>query len=155
RVGGMTTSGVIEALELELEQLRDDVLEFEAKAGDLLEGLHPTFAESGRNLAHYIALRQRDIRNLQRALADIGLSSLGRAEGHVLQNVGTVLGVLRRLAGGQTAEPRRSALSAGAGRALLDLHTRNLLGEPPQGRRVHIMVTLPSEAGDDRDLVRA
>jgi pyruvate kinase len=150
----MTTPGVIEGLELELERLRADLLAFECEAGDLLEGVHPAFAESGRNLAHYLALRQHDIRDLQGALAELGLSSLGRAEGHVLQNVDTVLGVLRRLAGQHAAEGGHAGPSITAGRALLDLHTRNLLGEPPPGRRVHIMVTLPSEAGDDRNLVR-
>jgi pyruvate kinase len=148
----MTNSGVIETLELEIERLRDDMLAFEAEAGELVSGLHPAFRESGRNLLHYLALRQRDVRDLQHALAGLGLSSLGRAEGHVLRNVETVLGVLRRLCGHADAETPPTGISADVGRSLLDLHTRNLLGEPPRDRRVRIMVTLPSEAADDRAL---
>jgi pyruvate kinase len=43
----------------------------------------------------------------------------------------------------------------GDGRTLLDAHTLDLLGPPPDGRAVRIMVTMPGEAGDDYDLVRA
>ncbi len=38
----------------------------------------PEFAESALNLAHYLALRHRDLRPLQRPLMALGLSSLGR-----------------------------------------------------------------------------
>jgi pyruvate kinase len=39
------------------------------------------FAVSALNLAHYLALRRRDVRPLQRRLMALGLSSLGRSEG--------------------------------------------------------------------------
>ena len=37
------------------------------------------FSESACNLAHYLAMRQFDLRHLQDRLAQAGLSSLGRA----------------------------------------------------------------------------
>ena len=50
-----------------------------------------------------------------------------------------------------TVEP---AVSFDEGKALLDTHTEALLGPPPAGRDVHIMVTMPSEAARDYGLVR-
>jgi hypothetical protein len=42
------------------------------------------------NLIAYLAMRGRDLRGLQSCLAELGLSSLGRAEAHVQQSLGAV-----------------------------------------------------------------
>ena len=47
-----------------------------------------TFPQSASNLAHYLALRQFDLRHLQDRLAHAGLSSLGRAEASILSTAG-------------------------------------------------------------------
>ena len=54
---------------------------------------------SAVNLLHYVALRSRDLRSFQMRLARAGLSSLGRAESHVLAAVDAVLAVLHRAVG--------------------------------------------------------
>ena len=43
----------------------------------------PKHRPSATNLAHYLGLRKQDVRPLQLELAAVGLSSLGRCEGHV------------------------------------------------------------------------
>ena len=50
-------------------------------------------------MAHYLALRKRDMRPLQEALTPWGLSSLGRSEARVLANLDAVLISLAGLAG--------------------------------------------------------
>ena len=42
------------------------------------------YKASATNLAHYLALRRHDMRDLQRSLMRYGLSSLGRSESRVL-----------------------------------------------------------------------
>ena len=74
-------------------RLRDEVAE---EGHDLLETWRPAlhrraFLPSAVNLAHYIALRRRDVRGLQEALMPLGLSSLGRCEGRVLPNLDAVI----------------------------------------------------------------
>ena len=112
--------------------------------------------DSALNFLHYLALRRVDLRQLQRQLADLGLSSLGRAEGHTLYNLNAVLAHLRAR---RRAPPSRGGVVHGltpqAGRTLLDSRARRLLGAPRPGRRTRIMVTLPSEAANDYRLVRA
>ena len=61
-----------------------------------LDEMHINHQKSARNLLHYLALRCHDLRPLQQRLAELGLSSLGRAESHVLVTVDAVLGLLHR-----------------------------------------------------------
>ena len=68
-----------------LRRLRDEI---RLTAGaDGPGGLDPSVA----NMRAYLALRAHDNRELQRALARLGLSSLGRSEAHVLATLEQVL----------------------------------------------------------------
>jgi pyruvate kinase len=120
-----------------------------------LEEVHANYRDSARNLLHYLALRRRDLRPLQLRLAALGLSSLGRAESHVLATVDAVLDVLHRLVGDdwRPPEPGEGCVDFAAGQRLLAEHTDSLLGPALPERGVRIMVTMPSEAGDDYTLV--
>lgn len=112
--------------------------------------------DSAANMLHYLALRQHDLRDLQTDLAELGLSSLGRCESHVAHNLDRVCELLHLLAGRQPPVSPASVgrLGVASGRALLEAHTERILGPPPLGRSVRIMVTAPSEAAGDPELVR-
>jgi pyruvate kinase len=114
----------------------------------------PAHAASAVNLAHYLALRRFDVRGVQQRLAALGLSSLGRSETHALASVDKVLGLLHLLAGlsWRTLEAEEP-VGARRGPARLEHNADALFGPPPAGRRVRIMVTLPSEAAQDAALV--
>jgi hypothetical protein len=71
----------------ELSSVRADMLRLESEAEAWLRGLHTTYRDSAGNLLHYLALRRRDLRQAQYELAALGLSSLGRSESHVMQNL--------------------------------------------------------------------
>lgn len=139
----------------ELFALRESMLAMERQLAPQLKAVAPRYRPSARNLAHYLALRQSDRRPLQEWLASVGLSSLGRAESHVLANLDKVLGILHRLTG-QPWENRSRDEPVGivSSQRLLEKHTAELLGAPPPGRSVRIMVTLPAEAAGDFGLVR-
>ena len=74
----------------QLDVLYTDALALEKKFAAEIKMVHPKFRKSARNLLHYLALRQHDIRDLQEQLAQLGLSSLGRSEGHVLASLQAV-----------------------------------------------------------------
>jgi pyruvate kinase len=139
-----------------LGTLRADMLRLEQEAAGRLGEVHPTYQASAANLLHYIALRRQDVRQLQQRLARLGLSSLGRAESHVLANVDAVLRLGHQLLGRPWTLPAPAGpvLDYLTGQRLLDEHTQALLGPPPPGRSVRIMVTMPGEAADDPALVR-
>ncbi len=140
-----------------LMELEARMLALEDEMGPALDSVPEARRESARNLVHYIAVRQQDLRNLQVELADLGLSSLGRLEGCVL---GTVRRVLARVqeglaaCGGPAQSERVSvdgALDWSAGKDALQRHTREALGPCPSGRHVYIMVTAPSAGDADRE----
>jgi pyruvate kinase len=146
----------IEEVLRELEAIRADLIDQERRGAAQVGGLPAPHRAGARNLLHYLALRRHDIRPLQEKLARLGLSSLGRAESHVLATVDAVLKVLQRLAGhpGHPMEGPGPPVGFDEGIDRLDAHAADLLGPEPAGRAVRIMVTMPSEASEDYLLVR-
>ena len=147
---------LLQQLSSELALLCSDMLELESSLLERSLVLHEVHRRSARNLAHYLALRQHDVRKLQSQLALLGLSSLGRTESHVLNAVQTVHRVLNVLLGadGSLPSPAEPAVEIGEGAELLEANTDALLGPPPPGRKVRIMVTMATDAATDYALVR-
>jgi pyruvate kinase len=132
----------------------------------------PKFLSSALNLAQYLALRRHDLRLLQAALMPWGLSSLGRIEARVMPNLDAVIATLAVICGDESAQhlvreasplgnrPPIESFFEGDSRSerlrqrLLQQHTEALFGRRSPQRRVRIMVTLPTEAATDYDLVR-
>lgn len=146
----------IQTLIQELNEILTDMARMESENSVWIKNACPLYRNSARNLLHYLALRQRDIRGLQRELAAMGLSSLGRSESHVMASVIAVIKVLESLAEHDqipagNLEPPADIIS---GKELLDMHTRGLLGESPSDRNAFILVTMPSEAAEDYTVIR-
>ena len=152
--GDCSEFGDIECLLDELLAIRQELLD-QSAAQRRLDEVHDSFRDSARNLLHYLVLRRRDLRPLQLRLAVLGISSLGRAEPHVLATIDAVLAVLHRLAGRawQSRAEQERHVDFATGEQLLAEHTRCLLGSSALERGVRIMVTMPSEAADDYTLI--
>src|SRR5262245_17208708 len=140
----------------QLLDLGDDLVRCDSDAASLLVEIHPTYGENGQNLIHYLGLRRHDLRPVQMQLAALGLSSLGRAESHVLGNLDAVLRLLHQVTERSWQPPPETAsqLDFETGQELLAKHAAPLLGPPPAEREVRIMVTMPSEAADNYTLVQ-
>lgn len=111
------------------------------------------FRASAVNLADWLALRRMDLTVLQPRLTEFGLSTLGRLDGHVRPSVDAVIAALAAIAGEvEPVFPPPDAISGE--RALLDARRDELFGEGTGGPQTRVMVTLPSEAADDPDLIR-
>jgi pyruvate kinase len=128
------------------------MLAAEATRAADIDSTHPTHRRSAANLVHYLALRHHDVRDLQARLAAAGLSSLGRSEAHVLATVEEVLSVLSRL-NGHEPPPCRARVALADGHELLVANATALLGSPVGTRGTRIMVTLPTTAATDAELV--
>ena len=75
------------------------------------------FLLSAENLADWLALREADLTGLQAPLAQFGLSTLGRLDGHVRPSLDAVIAALTLIAGEPEAIfPDPSDISAGAPR---------------------------------------
>jgi pyruvate kinase len=139
-----------------INELCARAVEVETALRSEIEAVRPEQRASARNLAHYLAIRQQDIRGLQNDLAGLGLSSLGRLEGHALATLDSVLQVLHRLAGHryQRRSDVEPCVNPPTAAMLLSEHTRLLLGQRPMRRAARIMVTMPAEAARAYSLVR-
>jgi len=138
----------------DLQRLRVEVVELAAELDRAalaqaasLRAVEPRYTESARNFVHYVALRQHDLRSLQRELWRRGFSSLGRLEGYVLHALDNLRerldeALIRRCEAPAAIGPRVGITWDDAER-LLHEHTRDLLGAKPRDRHVYIMVTAP------------
>jgi pyruvate kinase len=139
-----------------LEAIREQLLEEAEGWRPWIEGRDSDRDASARNLLQYLALRGHDLRELQDSLVTLGLSSLGRSEGHVQASVDAVLDALSALVSHPPA-PRSSPpppTGFARSRELLAARTLSLLGPVPRQRPTRIMVTMPIEAARDAALVR-
>ncbi len=149
----MAKSDKISLVNARLQDISERCREFESKYATDLSAVHPDYQDSARNLVHYLALRDSDIRELQEDLADLGLSSLTRAGRNVMASLRAVRTALQAMSG-QTAsvddfelgEPNLEMPGS-------DAHKQAILGAAPEGRDVSIMVTLPRDAATNPSLV--
>ncbi|SEL52562.1 pyruvate kinase [Nitrosovibrio tenuis] len=140
---------------LELVTLQQELLTLEIDSAEIIEKVDARHRASAANLIHYLGLRRHDVRPLQEKLAAAGLSSMGRAESHVLSNLRAIIVLLQRALGRQPPQMAPSVIDSSIpGSALLETNTNNLLGKSVSPRHVRIMVTLPGSAADDYALVK-
>jgi pyruvate kinase len=139
----------------QLEQLHRDMLELERRSSARIGETGAALRASAANLVHYLEMRRRDMRVIQDQLAQLGLSSLGRAESHIAASVEVTLQAACALQGRHWHPESPPAVDFARGRRLLHEHAEALLGPAPAARSTRIMVTMPSEAAHDYALVLA
>lgn len=137
-----------------IEDLITRAVALESRLAPELSLVHPAYEASARNLVHYLALRQVDIRALQDQLARYGLSSLGRAEQHVLPSLRAVATAIEAIGGKLPAAPLAQDPAFAASLERMPRHVEALLGGRRRGRNTRIMVTLPPEAAENPAMVR-
>jgi pyruvate kinase len=151
--------GHVQMVEL-LHELRSLLANVESGARELYEQWRPrlerrAFISGAWNFSAYLALRRPDMRALQTALMPLGLSSLGRCEGRVRPNIAAVIEALAARCGEDANRPITSARAFIRGERLLRAETARIFGAQRSNRGVRIMVTLPSEAANDGELICA
>ena len=126
-----------------------------------IAGVRLRHRRSALNLVDYVAVRSQDVRELQRDLSALGLSSLGRMEAGVTTHLLNVVRALQALAGRPLEAPELPDLGveldepSRPGPETLGRNTTALLGSGHGGHHARIMVTFPSEAARDRRLVES
>jgi pyruvate kinase len=136
-----------------LQDIHDRAVALEADYAEDLARVNPEFQEGARNLVHYLEMRESNTPALRAALRRLGLYSLAHAERNVLGSIEAVLRALDALAGEGDPDPEALAHAIQFANPTADRHRRAVLGPCPDGRNVSIMVTLPTEAADNRVLV--
>lgn len=137
-----------------LDTLLDDFTQAEARQAEAIDAVAAGHRRGAVNLVQYTVLRQHDRRELQIDLMDIGATSLATTEAHVQAKVHAarnVLAALRGDTGPWNLDEINIALDEGD--QILNANSDAVFGPMRPGRPTRIMVTFPSEAAADPDLV--
>ncbi|MFD2099745.1 pyruvate kinase [Flagellimonas iocasae] len=150
-----TTPDQLTKIAVQIDEILDRVAQHEKENVPLLHKVYPTYRESAQNLLHYAAFRSFDAREMQKGLKRLGFTRLANAEGNILGSLINLKKVVNSLQGTPLELEGEGVLSIGEGKQLLKKHTAQLLGDNKKGRRVHIMVTQPTESAYDYEKVLA
>ena len=113
------------------------------------------FRDSATNLAHYLALREVDLRPVQKSLVAWGLTGLGRSESRVKPTLDAAIANLEMLCGeAGNGIVRPTVEEFWAGTEALKHATDALFGPTTDGRETRILVTMAAKAAKDADHVR-
>ena len=139
----------------QLETLQREIGRMTDEGQPLVQDLPEDRQASALNMLQYLALRSRDLRPLQDRLAHLGLSSIGRAEPNVMATLNSVLHNLYVLSGKDASAAGDVEVYHGFDELedRLEENTVGLLGDHPENRRAHIMVTMPAAAATDYMMV--
>jgi len=146
-------------LQTAIDQILHHVEETEQDFQEAIAAVHPDNRERARNFVHYLALRSFDLREIQQALSELGISSLAHAEGYTLYNVLRVEHLLHLVDGGRDTflerhQDRNPPFSYDGYLAAFREQTWRLFGGKADDKsHTRLMVTLPSEAASDYELV--
>lgn len=113
------------------------------------------FSQSALNLAHYLAFRRYDLRELQMKLASHGLSSLGRAEASVMPTLESVILLLCRAISVAPPFAFPTTTLDSKGDDILTANTHALFGDDHAGHISHVMVTMDSAVACSPKHIRA
>ena len=135
----------------DLIQLRDEIKEEGQQIFSHWEEQieRKAFKESAENLSYYLALRNRDINQIQTDLIPWGLSSLGRLESKTLVTIDAVIATLHDVVNNKIIHEHPEPDEFDVGRRRLQKNTKKIFGKKPDNRTTRIMVTMSNEAIND------
>lgn len=143
----------VQLIKEKIASLLNEVYKDQKEEQPLIQQVHPSHRKSAKNLINYLSLRSFDIRKLQKKLGYLGMSRLARAEAHVEASLKTTLFFLNHLLGEKAPIATDGLLSIKQSEKALAKNTEELFGAAPKNRRLRMMVTIPTEAVDNYQLV--
>jgi pyruvate kinase len=149
----MKTKKKLELIQIQLEKILRKAENLETEYASSLSAVHPVYRESALNLLHYLAFRSFDIGELQQRLRYLGLPDLANIEGHVITSLQTIQTIIHKLLDNHEALSQKTGISIKRSEKLLRKNTKWLFGNKSNRRRTRIMVTMPSEAAENYQLV--
>jgi pyruvate kinase len=150
------SQNTLQKLSEQLEVIYHQVKAQEEKHSELLEGLHPNWQTSGRNLLHYLAMRTFDLRTLHDQLSALSISSLRYSESYTLANLSRVLYLLKLLQQESCVlRAEDTKIDFYTSKELLQKQADRLFGTRTAHQDNRIMVTLPEKAATDYQFVKS
>ena len=142
-------------LEKGLLKIYRKIVQDDFVAENIANGVSSKYRLSAKNLYRYLILRSYDLRKYQNSLSDLGISALRSAEGYVFSNLFHTIRLLK-LNRGMIWDEKYGLEAIGyqKSKKILAKHANELFNSRRKKHLTEIMVTLPTEAADDIDLLR-
>ena len=145
----------IHKIDKELSKILQYLTENETKIDQAISKVHEDYKLSAKNLYRYLMLRSFDLRKYHDKLSDLGLSSMRTAEGYVYSNLFHVIKNLKLLQGVPfESNPEIELIGYKKSKKLLKKHANSLFNEVRKKHFTEIMVTLPLEAAEDKEIIK-
>lgn len=145
----------IQRLEKELSQLLLELNASEALINKLTLHVDEKYKLSAKNLLRYLILRSKDLRSYHGMLSDLGISSLRSGEGYVYSNLYSVVRNIHLIQNSPfEIDKNVDIIGYSNSMRLIKEHTAQLFNQGSKEKRAVIMVTLPDEAAEDKELIQ-
>ncbi len=145
----------IKRIDQELSSILQYMVANEKTINEKLSEVHEDYKLSAKNLYRYLMLRSFDLRKYHDTLSDLGISSMRTAEGYVFSNLLNVVKNLRLIQ--KTPFKINSDIEIVGykkSKKLLKKHANSLFNEARKKHFTEIMVTLPNEAAEDKEIIK-
>jgi len=145
----------MDKLKKELLNIYQTILDKEPAINQMASSVHSDYKLSAKNLYRYLILRSFDLRKVHDSLSEYGISSMRTAESYVWKNLTNALSIINLLQS-KSWTPKLSIEGLGykKSRKLLTKHANRLFNTMNKSHTTEIMVTMPTEASEDLELVR-
>ncbi|WKK66251.1 pyruvate kinase [Lutimonas zeaxanthinifaciens] len=137
-----------------LNSIIETVYEFEDKYESQLRSVHPNYAQSAKNLVHYLALRSFNINILQQKLEDTGLPVTLESQDNILLSLIGIRAIVYSLLDYRLVAEDEIVMDNQRVRELQEQNSMALFGSINEKRRTAILVTQPTEAAINEDFVK-
>jgi pyruvate kinase len=140
-----------------IEQIDEIILRLidaEKKYGEDIQKVHSRYKKSAINLIHYRALRELDMAPIQKKLRNLGVTRLAKTNAHVMASLINARKVLVKIVSSKNKIPKQAVMTIAKSEQLVKTNTKNLLGFKSKYRTSRIMVTFPTEAAKDHNMVK-
>ncbi len=145
----------IQRIDQELTEILQSMIASEAKVDNEISKVHADYKLSAKNLYRYIILRGHDLRKYHGSLSDLGVSSMRTAEGYVMSNLFTVVRNLRLIQNKPfDIDSNIEIIGYKKCKKLLKKHANSLFNVAKKKHFTEIMVTIPNEAADDKEIIQ-
>lgn len=145
----------LQTIDKELSDILQNIADHEEHINLEIAEVHKAYKLSAKNLYRYLILRSFDLRKYHDTLSDLGLSSIRSAEGYVYSNLYNViknLHLIKKLPFHSKAEVEKIGYKKS--KKLLKKHANSLFNQTHKKHFTEIMVTLPNEAADDKEIIK-
>lgn len=145
----------IQRIDSGLTHILQTIIDNESRIEALIAHVHADYRLSAKNLFRYLILRSFDLRKYHDTLSDMGISSIRTAEGYVFGNLFNVVRNLKLIQGLPfDVNPNIEIIGYKGSKKLLKKHANKLFNETKNKHFTEIMVTLPNEAAENKQIIK-